>query len=134
MQFKELTIKFTVFVSAKKGWVPHTSSIQTPNNFQTPFRYLPDNFQTPSRHLIHTFQTPSRHHQHNFQTPCRHPPDTFQKSSKLIKWLGGWFQLHNIATSWLHLASWNGTVQIFRLAENPRFSPSVAKIQNFTKP
>ena len=22
-------------------------------------------------------------------------------------WLGGWFQLHNIATSWLHLASWN---------------------------
>ena len=31
-----------------------------------------------------------------------------KKTNLLISnWCGGWFQLHNIATLWLHLASWN---------------------------
>ena len=31
----------------------------------------------------------------------------FPTDAVVVGWVGGWFQLHFIATSWLHLASWN---------------------------
>ena len=121
--------------------------------FKTPSWHPPRHLPTPSRHIPYTFQTPSEHlpntfRRHlpdivkipfNFIRSSRHIPNILQVPTPIIEstglcrsqisklytgWVAGGSHVHNHATSWLHLASWN--LPDSQLSWESKMEPSVA--------
>ena len=82
------------------------TSRQVPDTCQTPVRHLPDTFQTPTRHFPDTF-IHNRNTQDELKTATYDNRRVYSKCQVISRvggrWVGGWLQVHNYATSWSNL-------------------------------